>query len=317
MTWWAILMALWAELSHPELADMRVLRRPLRYSTTTTTSADLAPSDWSGSMVAWWDEEEADNATALNHSGVTCGTDCNLTDVNTVPRDTTNFVEGIKAASFTSANNEAQNCADATCDELDCTGSNDLTIGLWLRPTLVGTAKTLVTNGTGNGYQLKTNTTPAVEFLLGAGTQTTATSGTISTNTWVHAVGQFSDASNTMQVFLNGATSGSSATQGTCGADGSSFQLGVASGQIDEAFIAKKTLTAAQICRICSCGIGGKKCLCDGTVQTLYKACTADADCQTANAAGKCSNLFCTGVNGATNPGCGSCTLASCNASAP
>ena len=79
------------------------------------------------------------------------------------------------------------------------------------------------------------------------------------------------------------------------------------------------TLTDAHVCRICSCGVNGVACLCDGATPATYAACSTDADCQKFSAQGRCDTTSntCQGRNHTTNPGCGACALPACNAAAP
>lgn len=295
---------------------------------TSLVISGVAPADWSSSFVAWWDEEEANGATALNHAGTTCGSDCNLTDTNTVTRDTTNFVEGIKAANFVGASNQYQDCADATCDELDCGADPTLTFGLWLRPVdLTVTRRTIGNyNNIDAGYQGEVTTTGALNCTIGDGgalvTASSATS-TAASSTWVHYACKLS--MDVIQVYANGVASGSPAPQHQCFGETQPFRLSSTSttvdmdARVDEPFMTHKALTTAQICRVCSLGIDGSYGLCDGLVPTEYRTCSTDADCQTFSAHGKCDTTSgtCQGRNHSTNPGCGGCALTACNATAP
>lgn len=286
----------------------------------------MAPTDWSGSFVAWWGEEEAANATALADGATTCGagTDCDLTDSNTVGRDTTNFVEAAKSGLFVGANNEYQSCADATCDELDCAGAS-VTFGAWIRPASLTDNQVITNNSGDDGYASLISSTGALRCDVG-NTSINSAASALATSTWAHAVCRETDGTDLLQPFINGATSGTAGARASCTADTSVFYLSSNAsgndmdGDIDEAFVTFVALSNAQICRVCSLGINGIYGMCDGVTPTTYKACTIDSNCQVVgNTTAKCDTTSntCQGRNHASAPGCGGCTLTACNAGAP
>jgi len=265
----------------------------------------------------------------LNQAGTTCGTDCDLADTGSVARDATNFVEGAKSCSYASAST-LHTCTDATCGtagaELDCVG--DCTFGGWVRPTSDSVLRILTKNIATPGYLMsRGSTNDNFSCFIGDGTNQTTNmvNGSAPINEWHHAVCRLNDTTNTQQGFVDGAASGSSATQGGVAVSTAAFQLGNATlpmiGQEDEMFVCNRgaTLTDAHVCRICSCGVNGVACLCDGATPATYAACSTDADCQKFSAQGRCDTTSntCQGRNHTTNPGCGACALPACNAAAP
>src|SRR3990172_12050712 len=98
---------------------------------TIPAAAGTPATDWSGSFVAWWDLEEGSGTRIATGGTCASGTDCDLTDNNTVGQDTTNFVEGTAAALYVQANNEYLSCTAATCNKLLFT--NSFVAGCWAR----------------------------------------------------------------------------------------------------------------------------------------------------------------------------------------
>jgi len=288
---------------------------------TATACADLdgvtpqngtsAPADWSPPFVATWNFDEASGTRAASGGSCSAGSDCDLTDNNTVTQDTTNFKEGVAAADFTRANDESLSCLNATCDELIAPAGGSFTVGCFFRTDDTagdqGLFDTLEAGATAGFAITRTTATSLMDFKIAdSGGVILMTAGVDSwpLNTWTHLVGRFDNDADAMSVVVNGVQIGGTTTQDDIGASGDPFVIGSnetidPSGQADECFYIDQALTDAQICRMCSCGIdgdndiGNEKCLCSGADATVYAA------------------------NGRNTTQCGGCTLPACNAVAP
>lgn len=238
-------------------------------------SQSLAP-DESAAFLAWWSLDEASGTRAQD--GGSCGTDCNLPENGTVGQDTSDIREGSAAADFDDNASNDLECEHATCDELSFTGS--VTFGAWHQSDAVAANDSTFSNinvaGTG-GFQLQRNDASArlncvVYDAGGAVTASSADSSWPDDGTWVHTVCRFDDAADAIQAYINGATSGSSATQDSMAAPANGFTIGNNNagnfpydGRSDEVFIYVGVLDAAEICHICSCGISNhQSCTCSG-----------------------------------------------------
>ena len=289
---------------------------------TATACADLdgvtpqngtsAPADWSPPFVATWNFDEASGTRAASGGSCSAGSDCDLTDNNTVLQDTTNFKEGVASADFTKVNDESLSCLNATCDELIAAPGDSFSYGCFARADVDGSEihfMEVSNEASGlDGYKLiRGEGLDTIDCQVSdAGGSVTGTGVTDAwpVNVMTHAVCVFDNSADTIQAYINGKTSGSPATQDDVAATSENFYIGTdagldINGQTDECFFIKQVLTDAQICRMCSCGIdgdndiGNEKCLCSGADPTVYAA------------------------NGRNTTQCGGCTLPSCNAVAP
>ncbi|MHA2313220.1 MAG: LamG-like jellyroll fold domain-containing protein [Candidatus Thorarchaeota archaeon] len=293
--------------------------------------AGVAATDYTSSLVAGWDLEEASGARDALWG--TCGNDCDLTDNNTVGQDATNYVEGSASADFVAANNESLSCTNVTCDELKV--ATTFTAGCWVRDTGDAAASRIIrmfTSAGSHGYRLSRNATnDSFSCTIGDGTDTQSqdsSNNSLPVNTFTHSVCVADDSE--ILPYINGALNGCTAG-GTCqdqnGPDGASSSTFVLSddiaafdlqGQLDECFVDDAAWTAAQVCFACSCELDGKLCMCDGSDPTSYKSCTIDSDCQVVgNTTALCNGGTCVGRNNTEAINCGSCTMPNCNASAP
>jgi lysophospholipase L1-like esterase len=164
-----------------------------------------------------------------------------------------------------------------------------------------------VFGGATGGWYLDTHNADAthtsVAFGVGpsgpATVQATTAAGTLPLDTWAHVVGRFDNAGGQGQIFVNGQASGAAASQGGFGTAPGAFSLSQSvggyawDGQLDECFVTARVLTAAEICRVCSCGVNGTLCTCDAATPPSYLT---------------------TGRNAGT---CGACALPACNAPPP
>jgi len=183
-----------------------------------------------------------------------------------------------------------------------------VTAGCWTRHTAGSYGPILsVFGGATGGWYLDTRNTDAthtsVAFGVGpsgaATVQATTAAGTLPLNTWTQVIGRFDAAAGQGQIFLNGQASGAAASQSGFGTAPNSFTLSAAfggyawDGQLDECFVTARVLAAAEICRVCSCGIDGTLCTCDAGTPASY-------------------------TNTGRNAGqCGACALPACNAPPP
>jgi hypothetical protein len=286
-----------------------LLQGPIHHGSTIPTGA-AAAEDWSASFVAWWAFEESAGSAALANDSTSCGTagtDCDLTDSGTVGRDTTNYQEGSQSATF--ASSDYFSCQDSTCDELDAIGSGEsLTFGCWWRSGNDSTQQ-IIDNWDGSGggrggYKADrdSNNDRATCYVRDTNSEyniLTQNNSMPADDSWIHYVCQMTDdGTGSFRTYINGEeNSNLTTTTPEIGADGEDFFLGSQNGstpfmlgELDECFVIFDYLTAAEVCRVCSCQIDGSLCTCDGTSY---------------NDAGRNSS------------DCGSCTLPDCNAAAP
>jgi len=239
------------------------------------------PPDESALFVAIWSLNEA-SGTRANRTGTTCAADtsCDLTESagDTVVNSTTNVREGTASASFVRADNEWLQCTDATCNELDTTGS--MSWGFWLRPQSTGiqhnTMVSLDASATDGWYSLITTTNLHQCFgsaVLVDSFSLNSTS-TITANTFMHGACTFDEPADTARNYFNAINEASDTAFTGNLDDANQFDIGNwnlsnngVDGQVDEAFVIFQALSAAEVCHICSCQIDGTRgqCRCDGT----------------------------------------------------
>jgi hypothetical protein len=294
---------------------------PVAPTATPTASATITPTpsatptaapalDWGSAFTAAWYLDEVSNGTSpvtrAKSAGTCAGATCDLTDTNTVPSDAVNQQQGPRSATFTAANLEALSCA--SCTALKPAAGQSVTAGCWTRHTAGSYGPMLsVFGGATGGWYLDTHdadaTHTSVAFGVGpsgpATVQATTAAGTLPLDTWAHVVGRFDNTGGQGQIFVNGQTSGAAASQSGFGTAPGAFSISQSvggygwDGQLDECFVTSQVLTAAEICRLCSCGIDGTLCTCDAGTPASYT--------DTGRNAGQC----------------GSCTLPTCNAFPP
>jgi len=279
--------------------------------TPTATPSGVAAQDWGLAFTAVWSLDEASTGTSAVTRVKTAGRCavgvCDLSDQNTVPSDAVNKQEGVRAASFTVANLEALSCT--SCAALKPAAGQSVTAGCWARHTAGSYGPMLsIFGGATGGWYLDSRNTDATHSSLAFGVgpsgattvQATTAPGTLPLNTWTHAIGRFDATGGQGQIFVNGQASGAATSQSGFGAVApSGFSLSAPfggyawNGQLDECFVTPRALTAAEICRICSCGVDGTRCTCDATAPASYLT---------------------TGRNAGQ---CGACALPACNAPPP
>ncbi len=271
----------------------------------------VTPLDWTGSFVAVYDCENSGNL-GLNETavGMGCGTDCDLTNNNTVTQNTTDFVTGSASCDFASASDQFLDCAAATCEETLVAGPSH-TFGCWARPDGEPNDTEIMGNrfsGSAGGARMRSQGNEAIRSEMGDGTSNFTNvhdGGDFADATWTHAVQRLdADGAGEWVGFADAVEDGGPTAVTTDMAAGSGdFVLSSATGsadwngELDECWVIADVLTNAEICRICSCGIDGTAgpCVCDGATYTDE------------------------GRNDSSDPGCSSCSLVgvACNAAAP
>lgn len=282
---------------------------------------DASPAaDWTGDFVAVWDfEGETIGNTAV--AGGSCGSDCDLTDHNTVDRTgiSGEFISGAKAAVFTAGNSEYLSCDLTTCNELDLGGSgSSLTFGAWWQTLSDPTTRyTMSKGGSGAGtdaFYMRRERGGVPDRLgqvaireAGGTLHSTNAVANVPIQQWMFTAARFDNAANVWTAAGARFDTGSFDIQistafttdmltGTTG----EFDLGRLvtgatgywDGFIDMAFVYGGVLSDADLCRIASCGITGALCTCYDDAPTVYKT---------------------KGYNGQL----GTCTLPACNKAAP
>jgi hypothetical protein len=291
--------------------------------------------DWSDNTIAWWDCEDSGDLGA--QAGGSCGTDCDLTNYNTVTQDTTNYREGAASCSFDADANEYLSCVGATCEELKLdtlSGDKDWIVGGWYWVDLShanANHKTwlMIQGGPWEGYymEVRKSTTQIIGWVGDGAVPPGTWSGSTSwpDDQWRHAIQTFDDGTDGGEVYENGSDVGGGSQEDTDGSEGPFFisYSGTGSdleGKADEIFVMENvTLSAAEACYIPSCGLAGQFCTCRTLDGTKYLGCAVDADCRqcaTCSASAVCdtTNGTCSGYN---NTRAGGCTLSDCNQASP
>lgn len=293
--------------------------------TRTFTPELVALADWSGAsaLIALWSMEESSGDRALTAGA--CGTDCDLTDVNTVPSSTSSALGARYAGPTVVTNNEWLECAAATCE----TGTDDLklsssfTIGCLMGLRDTAEAEKMFfgagNDGTGGHPQYAMVNDDVNDELICRATDSGGTVVNVSTNNSSGSgfgfpfVGgcQFDDTANTLTTFTyegfntSGTLNDLSTTVSTDfhifvdDAEGTPWR-----GDVDECYVYDGLLTEEEMCRVACCGWNGA-----GSTATPSRACWCLASDPTQYyQAGHCDDQFHFGFD---------CTLPACNAAAP
>lgn len=241
-----------------------------------------APS-WMTSMLAAWMLDEASGAR-VNIRGNSA---CDLALGNgPMGNNTTQVRQGTASLEVTSGQYLATGCfpvarivAPFTCV-------------VWMRPTVAsGIVQVLKNDNTTMGFDLQYNRDTTQVLFIGfvPGVDTITASVTTAANVWTHLA--VTQSSTTSSLYVAGALVGSKARAYTA-QDGNfqvSNQFNAFVGQVDEVACATAVLSAASLCRICSCQIDGSQCTCNGTAfatkgrnTTDCGTCTLPVDCTAA-----------------------------------
>jgi len=240
-------------------------------------------------MLAAWMLDET-TGTRVNLQG-NAARDLSIID-SSDPGNSTDRMEGARSMSITITG--ARHTSDASWADL----VSPLSVGCWIKYTQGGKAvmHDWQTTVAGN-FTLTAFPTAGgrFEFQLrdsGVGTLTAVSPSVYPTGVWSHVVGTMASGAF-VTLYMNGAQAAQVAMSTTAAARNAPFYLGDNSaflGLLDECWVGNVLLSAASVCRICSCGIRGEQCACSGTSYTN------------------------SGRNAAS---CGSCTLPACNAATP
>lgn len=277
-------------------------------ATITPTPAGFAPANLSSCMVAVWEMEESTGATRLDSAGTSCGTDCNLNDVNSVVKDTTNKVTGTASGSYTASSSQDLECnITTTCEELNFTTSGDLSWFCFARTAQDTVNQRIMVKANSDYGMFRSASLDAASCQI-VKTDNTSVFADGSSNEWAagttwHLITCiYKDSTDQLFERLDGAAAGTDSSGATSIRDSSgtvpSFAIGRAGsggywdGQIDTCGVYRGLITDQTRCFVCSCGVNGELCTCDSGSPTSYS-----------NAGRRVSN-------------CNSCTLPSCNASA-
>ena len=241
-------------------------------------------------MLAAYMLDESGASTHVNAQGTTSR---NLTPSASPPgQDITNKMEGT-AASTSVASQGLTVSGDTAFNAL----AGVLSFGCWTRGVNSGAYKQAIGKAdASNGFAMSYETGPTAKLYILTGGTTTSIQVSVVANTYAHLVGTYNHPS--LKLYKNGALAASNgAIPGSPGTSTAALTVSdpanafAGPGQLDECFVTNTELSAAAICRICSCGVRGEQCTCNGASYTS------------------------SGRN-ATN--CGSCTLPSnCAATAP
>lgn len=273
------------------------------YLTFTPVTTNENPYSYDQSMWVWYSLDEA-SGNRLQTGGTASGLDLVPSGTPPPTNDSTNKLEG-SAATTMSLNNGLSKAVSLS-------SNSNWTMGCWIRATnspagfgmryifglsyaSIGTGYNLgiMFDGTNNSYYCGTE---------GGSTKAATTSASsVVLNTWTHFICRSSTTANKIENIINGAPTGTAYT-GTEDLDyyntlrisypeqGTGLEPLVRyEGQVDECFIAPSAFSDAQICHVCSCGIDGSQCTCNGTDyvnrgrNTSYcGSCTLPTNCSAA-----------------------------------
>ena len=289
-------------------------------TTTTTTVGGFTVTDYTPSMTAYYRYESG--ALTTNDPGTIAGASCNTTGFGDPTADTTagQYTQGAAAVDLDGTGDYHE----TSCTNLDFTGA--FTIGGTFRQDAAGVNDHWISTGaqgSANGFTLRMGSGDRINCWVGDGTdnvQANEPSGQdISGN--VAYVMCSHDGTNTINVYKwynDQSETTWSASQGTpaaettnphqFGANGSGG--GEVDGRMDEIWLLPVNLTAAQRCRIVSCGVEGDQAaggLCLASSATAYsdtgrndQTCVASSCSVDGWACG--TNADCISGNGCTLP---------------
>lgn len=239
------------------------------------------PADWtSDTALVNWNMEQADSTTRTNSAstlGFCTGSSCDLANTGTVLKDTTLFKQGTASAAY-SGGTDLLSCSLGTCGALRLTSA--LTVMGWIRPGVAADAELIESQeiaGVGQSqYRMFwRNASTGVRWTIRDTlfSDSSITSSGWSTGTWKHAVGTFSDAANTSELYVDGVSVGTASPADMLAiSTAGSFTVGggLPTANFDEVAVWNKVITATDVCRIYACGIDGLQCSCLSSDPTIY-----------------------------------------------
>jgi len=250
---------------------------------TASGGADPASSDWSAEIDYWWDMEEDGTANRVSSGGA--GSLDLDTDGASLTRDGTNKKRGDYAVPVASSG--STNLADGQVLATDLSGEDDFTMGCWTRFS-ADNASTVMGRWDGNdGYRINRTGNPKRARCWVDAKSDVYTGAVYAWNEFEHVACRYDASANEIEAFLNGQATGSATSQTNFTSRATEFVIGADSsraanemnGQVDECFLHLTALDDAAICKICSCGIDGSKCFCDGSAPTSYTNKGDSAEC--------------------------------------
>jgi hypothetical protein len=303
-------------------------------TTTTTTAGGFTVTDYTPSMDVYYDFESDTPNLGLNDLDTVGGSNCHLTEVNSPTQNTTgeDYREGSASIQIDDTNDRYLTISAGSCSAIDYTGA--FTCGLAVKQSTSGQNDHWVGNngqtGTNGGYMLRTGSGNRLNCWVNDGDAAQALepgSEDISGN-WIYNICShdgsttitdykwYNDQNETSWTGTNGPPSVNSTDDWRIGTN-QGASGGTHDGPIDEVWCIGANLTAAQRCRIVSCGVKG-----DQSVGGFCTCSSATAYADTGRNDQTCSGGFCTGDGLActTTADCISgngCTLPNCTAAAP
>lgn len=233
-------------------------------------------ADWTfDTALVNWDMEEADSSTRTNNATLgfcSPSTNCDLANTGTVLKDTSLFKQGTASAAY-SGGTDLLSCSLSTCSALKLTAA--VTVTGWIRPGAASDCEMVESEAGQSQYRMfwrnasqgarwNIRTTGSVDYNI-------TSSGWASGN-WHHVTGTFSDAANSMQLFVDGVSVSTDTPPDMHSIGNGTFEVGgnTPTCNLDEVGIWNKKLTDTDVCRIYSCGIDGRQCSCLAADPTVY-----------------------------------------------
>ena len=284
----------------PSVLQAQVAMRDVSIRDLVVGAGATAPHDWSGSFVAWWALDDAQDVTEwVNSAGTTCGTtvdECNFdTETGTITRNTTIEIEGTAAQTFDTTDKLLCPNTSGNCDDLAFSG--DVTFGGWVY--VDSDINTYIFRGlvsSAGGYSAwRANSTDDIRCDIADGSDTEVASGTngnLPIDTWVawaciadgYDVFEFSSALATPYNDIGDQEAMAAQPFG-------GFTLGYSTNAdmvYDMTFVANKALTSAELAHVFACNPDGSDCTCNGAT---YVSGRFDTDCDASGDPWEC----CTG----------------------
>lgn len=264
----------------PNLVDSCNDDAAVYYGMTTCGTAPSIgaqnPADWTfDTALVNWNMEDASSGTRINNAilGFCSVGDCDLANTDTVLKDTILFKQGTASAGF-SGGTDRLSCSLATCSALKLTSA--VTVMGWLRPNAASDCEMIESESGLTQYRMNwRNASQGVRWTItpAAAGPVDVTSSGWATGIWRHATGTFSDAGNSMVLYVDGTSAGSDTPADMKAFTNGTFEVGgnpAPNCNLDEVAVWNKALIATDICRIHACGIDGLQCSCLATDPTVY-----------------------------------------------